>query len=103
MKAVVIMFCAVLIFCSAVWAHGDEQHVLGTVTKIDPKAITVSTSPGVEKIVSIVPSTKFLKDGSPAILKDLKVGDRVAVHAKPKGEVLEATEVKIGSAKGPTK
>jgi len=103
MKATVIALCTVLIFCSAVWSHGDEQHVLGTVTKIDANAITVSTSPGVEKIVSILPSTKFLKGGSPAALKDLKIGDRVAVHAKPKAGGLEATEVKIGSGKSPSK
>ena len=103
MKSIVRTLCAVLIFCWAVWAHGDERHVLGTVTKIGADAITVSTGQGVEKLVSIVPSTKFLKAGSPATLKDLKIGDRVAVHAKPKGELLEATEVKIGSAKGPAK
>jgi hypothetical protein len=29
----------------------------------------------------------------------LKVGERVAIHAKPVGDVLEAHEVRFGSAK----
>ena len=96
MKTAVLTLCAVLIWCSAAWSHGDEQHVLGTVTKIEAGTITVSTATGATTVVNIVAATKFVRGGAPATIKDLKVGDRVAIHAKPKAP-LEATEVKIGS------
>ena len=97
MKSAVLVLCAVLIWCSAAWSHGDEQHVLGTVTKIEAGSINVSTAAGATTVVNIVATTKFVRAGSPATFKDLKVGDRVAIHAKPRAEALEATEVKIGN------
>lgn len=47
----------------------------------------------------IVPGTKFVKGTSAATLQDVKVGDRVVIHAKPEGSMLQATEVKIGETK----
>ena len=43
-----------------------------------------------------------MKGEAAATQKDLKVGDRVVIHAMPMGEMLHATEVKIGDAP-PTK
>jgi hypothetical protein len=34
----------------------------------------------------------------PATLSDLAVGDRVVIHATPKGEILEAAEVRFSAA-----
>jgi len=96
MKSALLVF-AVLIWCSVAWSHGDEQHVLGTITKIEAGAITVSTTTGATTVVNIAATTKFVRGGAPATIKDLKVGDRVAIHAKPKAQGLEATEVKIGN------
>jgi DUF917 family protein len=44
----------------------------------------------------VVEGTKFLKNGAAATLKNLKVGDRVVIHAMPMGDMLHATGVKIG-------
>jgi hypothetical protein len=41
-----------------VWAHGDEQHVMGTVTKIDAMSISVKTADGAVKTVMVMPETK---------------------------------------------
>jgi hypothetical protein len=79
-----------------VWAHGDEQHVMGTVTKIDAMSISVKTTDGAVKTVMVTPETKFVKNGSMTTLGNLKVGDRVVIHAKAIGDMLHATEVKIG-------
>jgi hypothetical protein len=43
-----------------------------------------------------MPSTKFVRGTAEATQKDLKVGDRVVIHAMPMGDMLHATEVKIG-------
>jgi len=89
----------ILILSTIVFAHGDLLHVMGTVTKVDEGSITVKTTTGEEKVVMIVATTKFLKGTAAATLQDLKVGDRVVIHAKPEGDMLHATEVKIGVAK----
>jgi hypothetical protein len=89
----------ILIFLSTIaLAHGDQQHVIGTVTKIDSASISVKTTTGEVKVVMILPTTRFLKGADAAAAQDVKVGDRVVIHAKPEGETLHATEVKIGKA-----
>jgi Domain of unknown function (DUF5666) len=87
-----------LILPTIVLAHGDQQHVMGTVAKIDSGSISVKTTTGEVKVVTILPTTKFLKGTAAATADDVKVGDRVVIHAKPDGDVLDATEVKIGEA-----
>jgi hypothetical protein len=62
-------------------AHGNEKHVLGTVAKITDAEITVETAAKATVTVRVVAETKFVKSGVEAALKDLKVGDRVVIHA----------------------
>jgi hypothetical protein len=48
-------------------------------------------------------ATKFQKSGSPAALKDLKVGDKVVIHATGSEDKLVASEVRFGTvSKGDT-
>jgi Cu/Ag efflux protein CusF len=96
MKRATFAVYTVLILRTMVWAHGDEQHVMGTVTKIDLMSISVRTTDGAVKTVKVMPETKFVKNASTTRLEDLKVGDRVVIHAKARGDMLQATEVKIG-------
>jgi hypothetical protein len=77
-------------------AHGTDKHVLGTVTKIADSEITVQGQDGQLQLVKIAPDTSFVKSGVSASLKDLKVGDRVVIHAKPVGNDLIAHEVRFG-------
>lgn len=79
-------------------AHEGMQHFLGKVTAVAENSITVETAGKESKVVtvSIAPQTKFEKDGSPASLKDLKVGERVVVHAKENNKKLEAAVVIFG-------
>jgi subtilase family serine protease len=77
---------------------GNEQHIMGTATAMSPNSITVETAAKVPQTItaSVVPSTKFLKSGTDASMTDLKVGDRVVIHAKLNGDKLEAATVKFG-------
>jgi len=79
-------------------AHEGMQHMLGKVTAVTENSITVETAGKEPKVVtvSITPQTKLEKDGSPAVLKDLKVGERVVVHAKENNKKLEAAVVIFG-------
>jgi hypothetical protein len=96
-KLAFLTVCTVLILSTLAFAHGNQQHVMGTVAKIDGVSITIKTTDGEAKTVMIVADTKFVKGSSPATQKDLRVGDRVVIHAKPEGGMLHATEVKIGT------
>jgi Cu/Ag efflux protein CusF len=98
MKRATLAVYTVLILATMVWAHGDQQHVMGTVIKIDAMSIVVKTTDGSIKTVMVTPATKFVRNGSTTKLEDLKVGDRVVIHAKAMGDMLHATEVKIGGA-----
>ncbi|SRR6266568_3989208 len=79
------------------FAHGKEKHVMGTVTGISDTSITVETTAKKSVTVDVSEKTKFEKSGSPATLKDLKVGDKVVVHADVSGAKLVANEVHFGA------
>ena len=51
---------------------------------------------GAVKTVMVMPETKFVKNESTSKLGDLKVCEPVVIHAKVVGDILDATEVKIG-------
>ena len=102
MKRMLLMLMGVVLFAGLAFAHGDEQHVMGTVTNVTGSTITVEVTPKAgdaqktSVTVNVVPATKFEKMGAAATIKDVKVGDRVVIHAAKKGEKLEAHTVKIG-------
>ena len=81
-------------------AHGKEKHVMGTVTSISDTSITVQTKEKKSVAVDVSDKTKFEKSGSAATLKDLKVGDKVVIHADVSGDKLVANEVHFGPMKG---
>jgi hypothetical protein len=96
---------AVLLFISALatnlaFAHGSQKHVMGHVTAVAANSITVETTSHETQSIQITSQTKFVKGGKPASASELKVGDRVVVHAKPAGAKLEATEVMFANAAG---
>lgn len=88
-----------LLATTIVFAHGDEQHVMGTVAKITDSTITVKTTDARSVDVSVTPDTKFTKAGQPISAKDVKQGDRVVIHAKKNGETLVARTVSVGTVK----
>jgi hypothetical protein len=79
-------------------AHGNEEHVMGTVTKISVSSITVQTTTNQTVQVAVNEKTKFDKSGQSATLHDLAVGDRVVIHAGKSGNKLTAHTVKFGPA-----
>jgi hypothetical protein len=81
-------------------AHGNEKHVMGKITNISENSITVETTDNKSVTVEVSDKTKFEKSGSPASLKDLKVGAKVVIHANPSGDKLVAREVRFGTMKG---
>ena len=80
-------------------AHGKEKHVMGKVTNISDNSITVETTAKKPVTVHVNDKTKFAKSGTAATLKDLKVGDKVVIHADAAGDKLVANEVHFGTMK----
>jgi len=97
-----IAAAAILLFALSVMvlAHGNEKHVMGKVTSISDKSITVETTSKQSVTIELSEQTKFEKSGSPATLNDLKVGDKVVIHADASGSKLVAHEVRFGTMKG---
>ena len=81
-------------------AHGKEKHVMGTVTSISDTSTTIQTKDNKSVAVDVSDKTKFERSGSPATLKDLKVGDKVVIHADVSGDKLVANEIHFGAVKG---
>jgi ribosomal protein L2 len=98
MKNAPLVISATLLLATLAWAHDNQQHVMGTVSKIEGSSISVKAPDGTEKTVMVLEGTKFVKNGAAATQKDVKVGDRVVIHAMAMGTMLHASEVKIGEA-----
>jgi hypothetical protein len=99
-KLVILAGAAALLATMAL-AHGDKKHVVGTVEKVTSDSVVVKTAAGKSVEVKLVASTTYVSrvgsEDKPAKVADLAIGDRVVIHATPKGETLEADEVKFSS------
>jgi hypothetical protein len=83
MKArVLVLVVCISLAAVAALAHGGEEHVIGTVAKVVPDSITVKTAANKMVTVGVVPATTFTKGKAAMKIADLKVGDRVVIHAK---------------------
>ena len=80
-------------------AHGDNDHVRGTVTQITASTLTILTEAKTMKTLTVNAKTAFERGGHKAAASDLKVGDRVVVDV-PKN-THEARLVQFGAQKAP--
>lgn len=93
----VIAVVALMLGPAMAFAHQGVEHVMGTVVAVTGTSITVDTLKHASVTVLIGPATKFTKSDAHASLKDLKVGDRVAINAKPNSDKkLVAVTVRLG-------
>jgi Domain of unknown function (DUF5666) len=82
-------------------AHGDSQHVLGTVTDIDATHVEVKTPKGKTVDVQLNKQTRFREKGKPKGVNMPAVGDRVVIEATKDNKELIAIEVHFSSGKKP--
>jgi hypothetical protein len=96
MRFLVLLVC-VTVAAIGLHAHGGEEHVMGTVTKVTDAAIIVKTAKG-SATVAVASTTKFIKGKTAAKVSDLNVGDRVVIHAiEGADEKLTADTVEFGA------
>jgi hypothetical protein len=82
----IVAAATLLIGSTLVFAHAGMEHVMGAIMALTDSSITVETIQHKQITVLLDPSTKFTHSNVQASLKDLKVGDRVVIHAKPNAE-----------------
>lgn len=101
MKArVLVLVVCISLAAVATFAHGDEEHVMGTVTKVTANSITVKTTAKEPVTVGVVSATKFTMGKMAMTIDGLKVGDRVVIHAtEPKEGTLVADTVDFSTPK----
>ncbi|MGA3092835.1 MAG: DUF5666 domain-containing protein [Terriglobales bacterium] len=98
-RTIVALLC-MTVMSSFCFAHGNEQHVMGTVIKVSQESVTVETHTKATVEVMISSNTKFSKNGAPTAPSDLHVGDRVVIHAMfMKDGKLMAHTIQVGVAK----
>src|SRR6266850_3239136 len=97
MRRMILLAAVVVLATGAAFAHGKEQHVMGKVTAMTDSSITVQTRAKDPVTVYTMAETKYEKSGGAATMKDLKVGDRVVIHAEKMGDKLMANEVRFGA------
>src|SRR6266705_1565582 len=96
LRTIALTFVFAFTLIGAAFAHGGGEHVKGKVTAITDSNITVSTVNGETKTVTFDQSSKFLKSGTPATAKDLKVGDKVVIDVHEMNGKLHATQLRFG-------
>ena len=93
------MAMIVSMFCPAASAHGGAEHAMGTVTEVTDKSITVETKEKKALKVLLDADTTFDNGGKEAKATELKIGDKVVVHAKghgSEGGAIHASKIKFG-------
>jgi hypothetical protein len=91
--------CLALLSTFAI-AHGGLEHVVGTIANVSDMSITVTTTAGKSIEVALDMKTTYSKNNQVIQRADVKVGDRVVIHAEKSGTKLIAHTVQIGAATG---
>jgi biopolymer transport protein ExbD len=93
-RTMLAVLAAFLMTTALAFAHGDAEHVRGTVTSVTDTAITVQTTTKQTRTIPITAKTMIMKGEAHLTAKDLKAGDRVVIDVDKKSKM--ATEIKVG-------
>ena len=94
----VLAILALMLGSAIAFAHNGVEHVMGTVTAVTDTSITVDTVKHASVTVLIDLATTFTNTDAQASRKDLKVGQRVVISAKPNADKkLVGVSVKWGA------
>jgi len=101
LRLIVTLTC--LFISTPSFAHGTDQHVLGTIMAIDATHVAVKTPKGQSVAVQVNKKTRYKDESNPKGANLPEVGDRVIIKAtkgEKKGDkMLLATEIHFSAAK----
>ena len=97
-KTLAISITMILMSALVLFAHGDAEHVMGTISAIQGDHVTVKLQDGKTQMVMLGKDTKYFNGEKKAKKEDVKIGTRVVIDAKmdTKMKMLLAEEVKLG-------
>lgn len=95
-RAALALIVTMFLAGGVAFAHGDAEHVQGTVTNITATAITLETAAKQTRTITINDKTMVMRGKSHLAIADIKVGDRVVLDVDKKTSLV--TEVKLGTA-----
>jgi hypothetical protein len=97
MKVAILAIMSLALLPIVAAAHGGEEHVIGTVAKISDTSVTVKTTAGKTVDVGLEAKTTYTRAKQPIRQTDIKVGDRIVIHAAEVNEKLVAHTVEVGA------
>jgi hypothetical protein len=97
MKKIVGVVLAMTFSAALAYAHGDAEHVRGTVTSVSATSISVQTPDKKTRTISLDAKAMVMRGSSHLTMGDVKVGDRVVIDVDKKTSL--ATEITLGAAK----
>src|SRR5678815_5186476 len=82
-KKISAVLMMILLSALVLFAHGDAEHVMGTISAIQGDHVTVKLQDGkTETMVMLGKDTKYFNGDKKAKKEDVKVGLRVVIDAK---------------------
>lgn len=97
-RIALVALLALALLATVSYAHGGEEHVVGTVTKVSDTSVTVKTAAGKIVEVGFDAKTTYARAKQPVQKSDVKAGDRIVIHAVEVSEKLVAHTVELGAA-----
>jgi hypothetical protein len=97
LRLIVTLTC--LFISAPSFAHGTDQHVLGTIMAISATHVEVKTPKGQSVDVRVNKKTQYKDANNPKGANVPEVGDRVIIKATKDDKVLLATEIHFSAAK----
>ena len=94
-----ILSLTCLLISTSSFAHGTDQHVLGTIMAISATHVEVKTPKGQSVDVRVNKKTRFKDESNPKGANMPAVGDRVIIKATKDDKVLLATEIHFSAGK----
>jgi hypothetical protein len=85
-----LLFCALFLASSILYAHGGLRDLKGTIAKISPQSIVVTHTDGkTNETVSLASTTTYKVGSASGTFEDMRVGSRVVVHFGHDGKAME--------------
>ena len=95
----IFIFLTCTFTTSMLWAHGDNAHVLGTVTEATDDHIVVETPKGESVSIAIHAETSFQQNGISTKEARPQIGDRLVGEVAKDGENLVGKEIRFATPK----
>lgn len=89
----------IALLAGPVRAHEGGMHARGIVKEITRERIVLTTPEGKPLTIALGPRTRIIRGKQVVQVEGVRPGERAVVHATRTAGQLEATDVKLGSAK----